>query len=127
MISNAIATLGGHPMIVDGSGLSRQDASSPADVVDLLHALWGTPTGKLVWASLPTVGVNGTARTIAVHTPARGRCVAKTGTLNYVSNLAGYCDARGGHVLAFAAFVDGPTNSRGFVLIGQMVAAIARY
>jgi serine-type D-Ala-D-Ala carboxypeptidase/endopeptidase (penicillin-binding protein 4) len=127
VISNAITTLGVHPTIVDGSGLSRQDASSPADVVDLLHALWGTPTGQLVWGSLPTVGVNGTVQTIAVHTPARGRCVAKTGTLNYVSNLAGYCDARGGHVLAFAVFVDGPTNSRAFVLIGQMVAAIARY
>jgi D-alanyl-D-alanine carboxypeptidase/D-alanyl-D-alanine-endopeptidase (penicillin-binding protein 4) len=127
VISSAVAELGVHPTIVDGSGLSRRDASSPADVDDLLHALWGTATGKLVSGSLATVGVNGTVQTIAVHTAARGRCVAKTGTLNYVTNLAGYCFPAGGHALAFAVFVDGPTNSRAFVLIGRMVAAIARY
>ena len=35
-----------HPRIVDGSGLSREDASSPAEVVALLRALWHTPIGR---------------------------------------------------------------------------------
>lgn len=127
MISSTIASLGLHPTIVDGSGLSRQNSTSPADVVDLLRAVWGTSTGQLLWAALPTVGVNGSVRTIADHTPAQGRCVAKSGTLNYVSNLAGYCTTSDRHTLGFAVFVDGLTNSRAFVLIGRMVAAIARY
>jgi D-alanyl-D-alanine carboxypeptidase/D-alanyl-D-alanine-endopeptidase (penicillin-binding protein 4) len=127
VITNAVAALGVHPTIVDGSGLSRQDRSSPEQVVDLLRAVWRTPTGQVLRASLPAIGVNGSARRIAVHTGAKGRCGAKTGTLDYVSNLAGYCDSRGGHVLAFALFVDGPSNSRAFVLIGRMVGAIARY
>jgi D-alanyl-D-alanine carboxypeptidase/D-alanyl-D-alanine-endopeptidase (penicillin-binding protein 4) len=127
VIAGVVAGLGIHPRIIDGSGLSRRDGSSPQQVVDLLRAVWRTPTGQLLKASLPVVGVSGTTRPIAAHTAARGRCIAKTGTLNYVTNLAGYCDSRGGHVLAFALFVDGPSNSPAFALIGRMVAAIARY
>jgi D-alanyl-D-alanine carboxypeptidase/D-alanyl-D-alanine-endopeptidase (penicillin-binding protein 4) len=127
VISSAVAALGVHPAIVDGSGLSRRDLSSPAQIVDLLRAVWGTPTGQLLRASLPTVGENGTVRTIAVRTPAHGHCLAKTGTLNFVTNLAGYCQATDGHTLAFAMFVDGPPNSEALVPIGRMAAAIARY
>jgi serine-type D-Ala-D-Ala carboxypeptidase/endopeptidase (penicillin-binding protein 4) len=127
LIRSAIAALGIEPAIVDGSGLSRQDRSSPQQVVELLRWAWSAPLGKVLRASLPVVGVNGSVRAVAVHTAAHGRCVAKTGTLDYVSNLAGYCNSRGGHVLAFALFVDGPGNARGFTLLGRMVAAIARY
>jgi serine-type D-Ala-D-Ala carboxypeptidase/endopeptidase (penicillin-binding protein 4) len=54
-------------------------------------------------------------------------CVAKTGSLDDVSNLAGYCSARGHQQLAFAILIDGPENSTGFWLESKMVAAIARY
>jgi D-alanyl-D-alanine carboxypeptidase/D-alanyl-D-alanine-endopeptidase (penicillin-binding protein 4) len=127
VIRSVVAGLGVEPAIVDGSGLSRQDRSSPEQVVDLLRAVWRTQLGQVLRASLPVVGVSGSARGIAVGSAARGRCLAKTGTLDYVSNLAGYCHSRDGHTLAFALFVDGPSNSRAFVLIGRMVAAIARY
>jgi serine-type D-Ala-D-Ala carboxypeptidase/endopeptidase (penicillin-binding protein 4) len=116
-----------HPRILDGSGLSRGDRSSPLEVVDLLRDLWRTPFGARLSASLPVVGVSGTVRAIATRTVARGRCIAKTGTLDDVTNLAGYCHSRGHHLLAFALFLDGPTNERAVVLIGRMVAAIARY
>jgi serine-type D-Ala-D-Ala carboxypeptidase/endopeptidase (penicillin-binding protein 4) len=116
-----------HPQIVDGSGLSRGDQSSPQEVVDLLRDIWRTPVGSILWDSLPVVGVSGTTQTIATGTPARGNCVAKTGTLFYVTNLAGYCHSRGGDVVAFAMFMDGPTNGQALVLLGHMVAAIAKY
>ena len=127
VITSALAGLDVYPTIVDGSGLSRRDATSPEQVVELLRAVWGTAAGQIMRRSLPVLGVSGTTRSIAVHTAAQGKCAAKTGTLNYVTNLAGYCDAGGGHVLAFALFVDGPSNARAFALIGRMVAAIARY
>jgi D-alanyl-D-alanine carboxypeptidase/D-alanyl-D-alanine-endopeptidase (penicillin-binding protein 4) len=114
------------PHIVDGSGLSRADRTSPRQVVALLRALWGTASGSRLYASLPVVGVNGTVQTIAVHTPARGRCVAKTGTLTDVTNLAGYCHSRHAKRLAFALFIDGPSNGRALQLESAMVAAIAR-
>ena len=126
-IASSVGELGIHPRVVDGSGLSREDRSSPRQVVDLLRAVWGTSTGRVLRASLPVVGVSGTVQRIGVLSGARGRCVAKTGTLDYVSNLAGYCDSRGGDMLAFALFVDGPDNAAAFQLIGRMVGAIARY
>jgi D-alanyl-D-alanine carboxypeptidase/D-alanyl-D-alanine-endopeptidase (penicillin-binding protein 4) len=127
VISGVIARYGVHPVIVDGSGLSRHDGSSALEVVDLLRSLWTTPTGAQLRAALPVVGINGTVRQIGVRSGAKGRCLAKTGTLNHVTNLAGYCHAAGGHVLAFALFLDGPDNFRGTVLLGGMVGAVARY
>jgi serine-type D-Ala-D-Ala carboxypeptidase/endopeptidase (penicillin-binding protein 4) len=127
VIAGAIAAYGVHPAIVDGSGLSRRDLSSPLEVVDLLRSLWPTPTGAMLRTALPLVGVNGTVQRIGVHTPAQGRCLAKTGTLDNVTNLAGYCHSRAGQVLAFALFLDGPPNPQGTLLLGQMVAAVARY
>jgi serine-type D-Ala-D-Ala carboxypeptidase/endopeptidase (penicillin-binding protein 4) len=116
-----------HPGILDGSGLSRDDGSSPLEVVDLLRELWGSRVGRELVDSLPTVGVSGTVQTIAVKTAAQGHCVAKTGTLDDVTNLAGYCGGRGHQALAFALFVDGPANWSALALESQMVAAIARY
>ena len=128
VISSTIATeYGIHPKILDGSGLSRSDRSSPRQVVDLLRSAWGTPDGRILAASLPVVGVNGTVRSIAVRTPAQRNCVAKTGTLDGVTNLAGYCQRPGHHKLAFALMIDGPANWSALVLEGQMIAAIARY
>jgi serine-type D-Ala-D-Ala carboxypeptidase/endopeptidase (penicillin-binding protein 4) len=116
-----------HPKILDGSGLSRNDRSSPLEVVDLLREVWGTSVGRELVASLPTVGKEGTVRGIGLKTAAVGNCAAKTGTLNYVTNLAGYCHSRSGHTLAFALFVDGPDNGTSVVLESRMIGAIARY
>ncbi len=127
VIRQVIAGYDLHPEIVDGSGLSHQDRSSPVEIVDLLREIYQTPAGDGLWDSLPTVGKVGTVQTIAVKTAADGHCVAKTGTLDNVTNLAGYCHVVGGHILAFALMIDGPSNWQALVLIGQMVAAIARY
>ena len=127
VIHRQIGDYGVHPTIVDGSGLSREDRSSPREVAELLRLVWATPAGDVLRDSLPIVGQTGTVSGIAVRTPAQGHCVAKTGTLNYVTNLAGYCHVREGHLVVFALFVDGPANWQAWPLIGRMVAAIARY
>ncbi len=126
VIGQVISGYGIDPRIVDGSGLSRSDHSSPVEIVELLRELWGTARGAQVYSSLPTVGVNGTVQTIGVHTAAKGACVAKTGTLTDVTNLAGYCHSHGRQRLAFALFVDGPPNWRAIELESAMVGAIAR-
>jgi D-alanyl-D-alanine carboxypeptidase/D-alanyl-D-alanine-endopeptidase (penicillin-binding protein 4) len=127
VIAQAIASFGLHPRIVDGSGLSRSDQTSPDDVVSLLRQIWRTPLGRVLYGTLPIVGKTGTARRIGRRTAAEGRCVAKTGTLDYVTNLAGYCTANDHHVLAFALMMDGPGNWTAHQLLNQMVPAIARY
>ncbi|HEX3833264.1 MAG TPA: D-alanyl-D-alanine carboxypeptidase [Solirubrobacteraceae bacterium] len=116
-----------HPTIVDGSGLSRNDRSSPLEVVDLLRDVWKTRVGNELSASLPVVGVQGTVKSIGLKTAAQGHCRAKTGTLNYVTNLAGYCHSRSGKTIAFALFVDGPDNGTAILEESKMIAAIARY
>jgi D-alanyl-D-alanine carboxypeptidase/D-alanyl-D-alanine-endopeptidase (penicillin-binding protein 4) len=115
-----------YPNIVDGSGLSRQDRASPLEVVDLLRAVWHTTPGEALWDSLPTVGVNGTVASIGVRTAAQGHCIAKTGTLDEVTNLAGYCHPAGHQLIAFALFLDGPENWQALTLESKMVADIAR-
>ena len=127
VISQTIRSFGLHPTIVDGSGLSRSDRSSPGQVVALLRTMWNTPIGRALSASLPVMGESGTVQRIAPHTVARGRCIAKTGTLNYVTNLAGYCTTRNDHTLAFALMIDGPGNWTALQLFNQIVPAIARY
>jgi D-alanyl-D-alanine carboxypeptidase/D-alanyl-D-alanine-endopeptidase (penicillin-binding protein 4) len=121
------ATYDLHPKLLDGSGLSRSDRTSPLEIVDLLADVWRTTVGRELIASLPTVGVSGTVRSIGLKTAAQGNCIAKTGTLDNVTNLAGYCSSRDNHPLAFALFVDGPENGVALVLESRMIAAIARY
>ena len=127
VIGDVIASYGLHPTIVDGSGLSRDDSSSPSEVVALLKAVRQTAIGDELSASLAVVGVSGTVQGIARRTPAEGHCQAKTGTLTGVTNLAGYCDSRNHHRLAFAVFVDGPSNWQAFVLLSRTVATIAGF
>jgi D-alanyl-D-alanine carboxypeptidase/D-alanyl-D-alanine-endopeptidase (penicillin-binding protein 4) len=116
-----------HPLILDGSGLGRQDRTSPLEIVDLLRDLWGSPVGAELSDSLPVTGMSGTVATIGARSPAQARCQAKTGSLDDVTNLAGYCRTKSGQKLAFGIFIDGPENGTGFTIESRMVGAIARY
>jgi D-alanyl-D-alanine carboxypeptidase/D-alanyl-D-alanine-endopeptidase (penicillin-binding protein 4) len=128
VISKTLATTYGlRPRILDGSGLSRSDRSSPLQIVQLLQAVWHTAVGRQLASALPTVGREGTVQGIGLKTPAAGNCIAKTGTLIAVTNLAGYCRSRDGHTLAFALMIDGPSNGQAVAIEGRLVGAIAGY
>ena len=99
--------LGIHPRILDGSGLSESDRTSPYQVADLLVALYPTPIGAVLRENMAIAGRTGTLELRMRRTAAAGRCIGKTGTLTGVSNLVGYCPSRDGHELAFAIFNDG--------------------
>jgi serine-type D-Ala-D-Ala carboxypeptidase/endopeptidase (penicillin-binding protein 4) len=92
--------LGLMPAIVDGSGLSRGDLTTPLQVVTLLRDLspGGNPqlqaVGAALHAALPVAGRSGTLATRMIGTAAAGHCQAKTGTLSDASDLAGWCDNR---------------------------------
>jgi D-alanyl-D-alanine carboxypeptidase/D-alanyl-D-alanine-endopeptidase (penicillin-binding protein 4) len=101
------ADFGLHPRLVDGSGLSPADHTTPAQVVGLLTALAPTPLGAVLRSHMAVAGHTGTLALRMRGTAASGRCEAKTGTLTAVSNLAGYCQAANGHTIAFAFFNDG--------------------
>jgi serine-type D-Ala-D-Ala carboxypeptidase/endopeptidase (penicillin-binding protein 4) len=108
VVASTIAgLLGIHPRVVDGSGLSPADRTSPYEVADLLVHLAGTPTGAVLREHLAVAGRTGTLALRMRHTAAAGRCEGKTGTLTGASNLVGYCQSADGHQLVFAIFTDG--------------------
>jgi D-alanyl-D-alanine carboxypeptidase/D-alanyl-D-alanine-endopeptidase (penicillin-binding protein 4) len=99
--------LGIHPRVLDGSGLSPGDRTSPYQVAQLLVGIAQTPAGAVLREHMAVAGRSGTLSHRMRHTAAAGRCQGKTGTLTGVSNLVGYCQSADGHELVFAIFTDG--------------------
>lgn len=128
VVRRTLGRLGIPVRVVDGSGLSRADRTSPRAVVTLLTELSGdAPTGQALRSSLAVAGRAGTLKTRMRGTAAAGRCQAKTGTLDFVSNLAGWCNAAGGHTIVFALEMDGISLHAAHVLQDRMAVAVARY
>lgn len=76
-------------VLADGSGLSRNDRVTAAFLADLDVAMSGSPA-RDTWRSLMAVsGREGTLRHRLRGTPAEGRLLGKTGTLDDVAAVAG--------------------------------------
>lgn len=128
VVMNTIATqLGIHPHVVDGSGLSEVDKTSPYQVANLLVDLASTPIGTVLRDSLAVAGHTGTLELRMRGTRAAGNCQGKTGTLTGVSNLVGYCQAADGHTLVFAIFTDGIPTEPAHTFQDNMAITIADY
>jgi serine-type D-Ala-D-Ala carboxypeptidase/endopeptidase (penicillin-binding protein 4) len=112
-----------HPAIVDGSGLSRADRTTPHQVVALLA---GMRTDAALRAALPVPGGPGTLVHRMRGSAAQGRCAAKTGTLSNVSALAGYCRSANGHLLAFAFIENHVAPLRAKAVEDRLAIALAR-
>jgi serine-type D-Ala-D-Ala carboxypeptidase/endopeptidase (penicillin-binding protein 4) len=112
------------PFLNDGSGLSRDDRTSPRDVIATLRAMAGN---RDFVNSLSIAGQTGTLQLGLQGTAAQGRCRGKTGTLNDVANEVGYCTARDGHILAFAFLMNAVDPTAGHALEDQMTVALANY
>jgi D-alanyl-D-alanine carboxypeptidase/D-alanyl-D-alanine-endopeptidase (penicillin-binding protein 4) len=113
-----------HPSFDDGSGLSRDDRTTPAQVVKLLSL---EADNRPFINSLAVAGETGTLIDEMRGTYAQGRCRGKTGTLSDVSNLVGYCTARNGDTLAFALLMNGVIPDAAHLIQDRMAVAIARY
>ena len=122
-----LAAFGVHPRIVDGSGLSRANRTTPRQVVRLLERMHGQEVGPDFEASLPTAGRTGTLRRRMRGRPAQDNCHAKTGTLIGVSTLAGVGATPSGHTLAFALMMNRANVGRAHGVQDRMTAAIAAY
>jgi len=113
------------PAFDDGSGLSRDDATTPRQVVELLTHMAANP---VFVSSLAIGGETGTLQHEMQGTPAQGACRGKTGTLTDVASLAGYCTAADGHTLAFAFLANRLGDpALGHAIEAAMAVALARY
>jgi D-alanyl-D-alanine carboxypeptidase/D-alanyl-D-alanine-endopeptidase (penicillin-binding protein 4) len=116
--------LGVTPQMVDGSGLSRSDRTSPREVVGLLGQMF---SDEAFYGSLAIMGVSGTLEDRLRTSPARRRCRGKTGTLTDVSALSGYCLTDRGDTLAFSILMNRVNPYGARQLQDRMVSAIVRF
>ncbi|MDX6723853.1 MAG: hypothetical protein QOD73_2257, partial [Solirubrobacteraceae bacterium] len=113
--------------VVDGSGLSRANRTTPQQVVTLLDRMHREQAGPIFEASLPVAGRTGTLRRRMRGTAAQDRCRAKTGTLRAVSTLAGVCRTTAGRNVAFAIMMSTPRITLAHRVQDRMTAAVATY
>ncbi|HEX4865499.1 MAG TPA: D-alanyl-D-alanine carboxypeptidase/D-alanyl-D-alanine-endopeptidase [Acidimicrobiales bacterium] len=100
---------------VDGSGLDRGDRVSCNLIVQALNR--AGPTGTLA-KGLPIAGKTGTLADRMIGTPAQGRLIAKTGTLDNVVSMSGFvlppsgkpATPALGQPLVFSLILNGPPN-----------------
>jgi D-alanyl-D-alanine carboxypeptidase/D-alanyl-D-alanine-endopeptidase (penicillin-binding protein 4) len=104
-------------VVVDGSGLARENKQTAASMVGVL--VWMAKNPRLFPEYLDAqaiAGVDGTLRHRFRKSPLLGRVRAKTGFINNVVGLGGYCyDARG-EMYAFSALINdykGNAGARG--------------
>ena len=123
----ALRDLGVRPTLVDGSGLSRRNRTTARQLITLLDAMHERPEGVAFTASLPRPGGYGTLKRRMRGTAAASRCRAKTGTLDGVSALSGFCTAANGRTIAFSFLENGVYAPGAKRVEDRMVPAIARY
>ncbi|NQW30358.1 MAG: D-alanyl-D-alanine carboxypeptidase/D-alanyl-D-alanine-endopeptidase [Ignavibacteria bacterium] len=92
--------------LVDGSGLSRFNLTTPRQVCMLLNYMYHHELKNTFIASLAAPGENGTLKRRMMGTRAEKSVHAKTGSMNNVSTLAGYVTTKDGEQLAFAILMN---------------------
>lgn len=124
-VRDTLDDLGVRPRVVDGSGLSRADRTTPRQIVRLLERIHDQAVARTFRTSLAIPGSTGTVKRRMRGTPAR-RCRVKTGTLHDVSALAGTCIALGGRELGFALLFNAVDVTPARAIQDRMAVAIAR-
>ncbi|HYF24172.1 MAG TPA: D-alanyl-D-alanine carboxypeptidase/D-alanyl-D-alanine-endopeptidase [Baekduia sp.] len=122
-----LVRFGIHPRLADGSGLSRANRVTPRQLVRLLERMANQQIAPSWTASLARFGSTGTLVRRLRGTAAARRCAAKTGTINRVSALSGYCTARSGARIAFSFLENGVNPLAAKRIEDRMVRVIATY
>ncbi|MBU2590570.1 MAG: D-alanyl-D-alanine carboxypeptidase/D-alanyl-D-alanine-endopeptidase [Nitrospinae bacterium] len=98
----------GEYKMVDGSGLSKENRLTPAQIIKVLVYTDNDFTIKSDFiSSLSVMGTDGTLKDRSIRNGKNRSVRAKTGTLDNVSSLSGYLKTAGGENLAFSIMVNG--------------------
>ena len=93
-------------VIVDGSGLSRKNLTTPVALVQLLQGMYKSPQTETFRASLAISGVKGTLKNRFLNTAAAGIVQGKTGSMTGISALSGYINVHNYEPLVFSIMVN---------------------
>lgn len=112
-------------IMVDGSGLSRNNVVTPNAFVKLLNFAYAQlPDSDLLFESLPISGIDGTLKH-RLGGPSLGKIHAKTGSMHGISSLAGYVRTANNQVLAFSILINDPVpgknNQGGYRLLENRI------
>ena len=102
----------GEVLFEEGSGLSRNNLTTPNATVTLLQFMNRHKCAGAYLEALPIAGVDGTLRNRMKGTPAAGNVRAKTGTLRWANSLSGYVTTAAGEHLVFSLMVNRYYESR---------------
>jgi len=98
-----------HGLVLEnGSGLSRRERVSPAQLAGLLRASQAGAQAPELLSALPVAGVDGTMSRRLKNSPAAGQARLKTGTLRDAVSLAGLVPDASGRLWVFVAVVNHP-------------------
>ncbi len=97
----------------EGSGLSRDNLTTPNSTVKLLQYMSRHRCKEAFLDALPIAGVDGTLRNRMKQTPAAGNVHAKTGSLRWASSLSGYVTTAAGERLVFSLMLNRYYNPAG--------------
>jgi len=126
VVRDTLDDFGVRPRIVDGSGLSRLNRTTPRQVVRLLERMHNQDVAASFRSSLAVPGSTGTVKKRMRGTAASRGCRVKTGTLRGISTLAGYCTTVAGRDIGFALLMNRVNISGAQVLQDRIVTALAR-
>jgi len=108
-IELSLKTIGIKPteyVLVDASGLSRQNLITPQTLVNTLRIMSQLPEGESYQKSLAVAGISGTLKRRFLNTSVAGNLWGKTGTLTGVGTLSGYIIDQKNPSLVFSILVD---------------------
>ena len=98
--------------LADGSGLSRYNYITPETMVAVLtHVARSERLRATYESTLPIAGRDGTLELRMKGTPAEGRALVKTGSMNGVRSVAGYVRTADGQTAAFTIIGNNFDNS----------------
>ncbi len=99
--------IGPNQVIFDeGSGLSRNNLTTPEATVRLLQFMARHAEAAAFRDSLPVAGRDGSLRHRLKGTPAEGNVTAKTGGLRWAATLSGYATTAAGERVAFSLMLN---------------------
>jgi D-alanyl-D-alanine carboxypeptidase/D-alanyl-D-alanine-endopeptidase (penicillin-binding protein 4) len=115
-------------VLENGSGLSRLERISPAQLGGLLQAGLRSDWAPEFMASMPIVAVDGTMRRRLKESAAAGHARMKTGTLSNVTAIAGYVRDASGQQCVVVAMInsDQVKDGKGRAVLDTLVDWVAR-
>jgi len=93
-------------MVRDGSGLSPSGVLTANNLTDILFTMSRDSAFRDFYASIPTVGLNGTVQNLAKGSKAVGNVRAKSGSIANTRAFSGYYTSANGELMAFTFIIN---------------------